>query len=81
MKINSSSNSTSNSITQKVLDWKAMVKASEILTQESILENLKKKILQLVLEYSGAQRGLLVIKRDGEFYIEAERSTNRVEIF
>lgn len=35
MEINKDAKTNSNSITQKILDWKAMVKASEVLSSKA----------------------------------------------
>ncbi|MBO9699319.1 MAG: AAA family ATPase [Sporocytophaga sp.] len=54
-------------------DLKSIMKASTAISGEINLERLLEKMIRIVLENAGAEKGLLVLKNeDEEFYIEAE---------
>jgi PAS domain S-box-containing protein len=54
------------------LDLATMIKVSQVLSGEIVLDSLLRKIMQTVLESTGAERGLLILERDGRYMIEAE---------
>lgn len=54
------------------LDLATMLKVSQVLSGEIMLDSLLRKIMQMVLESSGAERGLLILEHDGSYLIEAE---------
>lgn len=54
-------------------DLKSIMKASTAISGEINLERLLEKMIRIVLENAGAEKGLLVLKNeDEEFYVEAE---------
>jgi hypothetical protein len=54
------------------LDLATALKASEEISYEMVLERLIEKVLYTAAERAGAQRGLLIVPRGDELYIEAE---------
>jgi histidine kinase len=56
------------------LDLLTVMKASTAISGEIVLPKLLKKMMRILLENAGAQRGLLVMERKGELFIEAESS-------
>jgi PAS domain S-box-containing protein len=54
------------------LDLATVLKSSHVISGEIVLSSLLKKIMKIVIEVSGAGRGLLILEKDGEFFIEAE---------
>ncbi|WP_437525033.1 ATP-binding sensor histidine kinase [Sorangium sp. So ce726] len=56
----------------ELLDVLAVVKASQTISGEILFEKLLRTLLEFVLEQGGAQKGCLVLVRDGELTIEAE---------
>lgn len=64
------------------LDRATVFKASQALSSEIVLPELIRKLMTIVLEDAGAERGLLVLIRDGNPTIEAEGATgaSRVEV-
>ncbi|MBZ4418354.1 ATP-binding sensor histidine kinase [Myxococcus sp. RHSTA-1-4] len=54
------------------LDLLSVVKASQTISGELVLDKLVRTLLQVVLEQCGARRGALIIPRDGELTLEAE---------
>ena len=55
-----------------LLDFDTVIKASQMLSSEMNLPLLIGKLLRLVIELAGAQRGLLILLDEGEPRIEAE---------
>ena len=54
------------------LDIETVVKASQALSSEMVLPALIEKLVRIAVEHAGAERGLLILIRDGEPQIEAE---------
>ena len=54
------------------IDMLSVVKASQTLSSEIVLEKLLRTLLEVVLEQGGAQRGCLILSRDSGLFIEAE---------
>ncbi len=61
------------------LDLAMMVRTSEAVTTEIDLDKLIETLMIIALEHAGAERGLLILPRNGELYIEAEASTAGVQ--
>jgi predicted ATPase/signal transduction histidine kinase/tRNA A-37 threonylcarbamoyl transferase component Bud32 len=59
-------------ISSSSLDLESVIKASNILSSEIILEQLLEKMLQIVLENSGATRVVLILKNGDEWFIEGQ---------
>jgi PAS domain S-box-containing protein len=62
------------------LDVESVVKASQALSSEMVLPKLIEKLVRIAVEHAGAERGLLILVRDGETRIEAEATTCRGRI-
>ena len=58
------------------LDLATVLKISQAVSGEIVLERLIDALLRTALEHAGAERGLLVLPRDGGFQIEAEARTS-----
>jgi signal transduction histidine kinase len=65
------SNSTTGSITT-VLDLATVMEASQTISGEIVFSTLLDKLIRIVIENAGAQRGSLLLKKDGQWIIEAE---------
>ena len=62
----------STEIRSQELDLAMVLKASRVISGEILLGFLLEKMMKIVIEVSGAQRGLLILEKNGKFYIEAE---------
>ncbi|MCB0165956.1 MAG: AAA family ATPase [Anaerolineae bacterium] len=62
------------------LDLVTVVKASQAIAGEIELDRLLKKLMRIVIENAGAQRGALLLERDGPWVIEAQGDVDRSEI-
>ena len=60
------------------LDAMTIVKASRAFSSEIVLDRLLRKLIVLMLENAGAERGFLLLESDGALLVEAEgRSENK----
>jgi hypothetical protein len=59
-----------------------VVKASQAVSGEIVLENLTRTLMVIAVEHAGAERGLLVLPRGDQLWVEAEATTglNTVEV-
>jgi len=59
-----------------------VVKASQAVSGEIVLENLIKTLMTIGVEHAGAERGILILPQGDELWVEAEASTGpkRVEV-
>ena len=64
------------------LDAEAVARASQALSSEIVLPKLIERLMQIVLEHAGAERGLLILLRGSEPLIEAQATTGhgRVDV-
>jgi PAS domain S-box-containing protein len=69
--IKTTSETTSNSSVE-TLDLATVMKASQAISGEILLENLIKKLMQIAIENAGAQKGFLILYKEGNLAIEAE---------
>ncbi|MCP4399377.1 MAG: GAF domain-containing protein, partial [bacterium] len=61
------------------LDFATVMKASHAISGEIVLDTLLTKLMTIVIENAGAQRGLLLLPHNGQWRIEAERDMHRQE--
>jgi predicted ATPase/signal transduction histidine kinase/tRNA A-37 threonylcarbamoyl transferase component Bud32 len=64
------------------LDVNSIVKASQTLAEEIVLENLLAKMMKIIVENAGAEKGCLILEKDNNFAIEASgfASKNSFEV-
>ncbi|RCJ30330.1 guanylate cyclase [Nostoc punctiforme NIES-2108] len=62
---------TSNHLLE-TLDLTTVMKASQAISGQLVLENLIGKLMQIAIENAGAQKGLLILEKEGNWVIEAE---------
>lgn len=75
--ISVSSSSDSSSV---MLDLSTVMKASSTISGEMVLDKLLKKLMKIVLENAGAQKGFLILNDDGELKIEAEGNIDQSDV-
>ena len=65
-----------------MVDVATVLKASQAITSELVLQSLIETLLRVAIEHSGAQRALLILLRANELRIEAEAvcAHNKVEV-
>jgi PAS domain S-box-containing protein len=62
------------------LDLATVIKISEAVSGEIVLEKLIDTLMRTAIEHAGAERGLLVLPRGDEYRIEAEATTGRDKV-
>jgi predicted ATPase/signal transduction histidine kinase/DNA-binding NarL/FixJ family response regulator/tRNA A-37 threonylcarbamoyl transferase component Bud32 len=72
--------SSSGSSTHVALDIASLIKASQAISGEIVLENLLARLMTTLLESAGAERGLLLLDKSGEWVIEAVAEQGHVEV-
>ena len=62
-----------------IVDVETVLRASEALAGEIVLEELLKKLMRVVIENAGAERGVLLLDRNGVLSVEAEANSANTE--
>jgi hypothetical protein len=62
------------------LDLATVIKISQAVSGEMVLEKLIDRLMRAAIEHAGAERGLLIIPRGDELQIEAEATTSRQDV-
>jgi len=62
----------SSQTTSKALDVNSILKASQTISGEIIPQKLLEKLVKIMIENAGAQKGLLILNREGNWVVEAE---------
>ena len=62
------------------LDLETVVKASQALTSEIVLDKLLSKLMKIAIENAGAQKGYLLLETDGNWAISASGAVDTDEV-
>ena len=57
-----------------------MIKVSQAVSGELVLEKLIDRLMRAAIEHAGAERGLLIVPRGDELQMEAEATTSREDV-
>ncbi len=68
-------------VSEGSLDLSAVLRASQVLSGEIVLSELLRKLMKLVLEIAGAERGCLILVKEDSLFIEAKASVADVDKF
>lgn len=66
--------------TESELDLMSVVKAGQAISGEIVLATLLRRLLHTVIENAGAQRGVLLLEKDGHLCIEAEGTVDKEDV-
>ena len=66
------STTTTNQVKSEQLDLTSVMKASQVISGEIQIEKLLSRMMQIIIENAGAEKGCLILKSDESFRIEAE---------
>lgn len=58
----------------------SMVKVSETISREILLDKLLESLVKILIENAGAERGVLILQKDDKLFIEAEASFDKNNI-
>ncbi|MDD5168814.1 MAG: AAA family ATPase [Syntrophales bacterium] len=64
---------------EALLDLSSMIKATQAISGEIIMEKLISSLMKVVIENSGAQKGYLILKKEETLIIEAQVATDMEE--
>ncbi|MFY9607735.1 MAG: sigma 54-interacting transcriptional regulator [Blastocatellia bacterium] len=62
------------------LDVATAMKAAQVMAREIDLETLLGRLMSIAIQNAGAERGSLILERDGKAFIEAEGTMDTVEV-
>jgi PAS domain S-box-containing protein len=74
------SSTTSSSEGTHALDFSSVLKATQALSSEIVLDKLLAHLLEIVIENAGAERGWLLQEQTGVWISEAQGSRDKVEV-
>jgi serine phosphatase RsbU (regulator of sigma subunit) len=63
-----------------VLDLSTVMKASQTISGEIVLEKLLQQMMRIVIENAGAEKGFLILEQKGQLMIEAEAGVGQDDI-
>ncbi|MCS6792099.1 MAG: AAA family ATPase [Oscillatoriaceae bacterium SKW80] len=64
----------------KLLDLATIMKASTALSEEIVLDKLLSKLMRVILENAGAQKGCLILEKNGQLFVEASVTSDTEEV-
>ncbi|MEG4802978.1 AAA family ATPase [Microcoleus sp. ARI1-B5] len=76
----STHSSTTSSSHSSLLDLTTVVKASQTLASEIVLDKLLEKLMKMVIENAGAQKGFLLMPEAGKLLIQAAASVESSDV-
>ncbi|MFB2972051.1 AAA family ATPase, partial [Aerosakkonema sp. BLCC-F183] len=63
-----------------LLDLTTVIKASQAISSELVLDRLLEKLMQISIENAGAQKGILILNKEGKLAIAAESYADSKEV-
>jgi predicted ATPase/signal transduction histidine kinase/DNA-binding NarL/FixJ family response regulator len=63
----------------RVLDFVSLMKASQTISGEIVLEKLFPRLMEIIIENAGADHGLILFEEEGTWTVKAERRTQVAE--
>lgn len=70
-------NDTGQPLSNQAFDISSVIHASQAISDEIVLERLIERLMQLTLQNAGAQRAILILRRQQELLLEAEICLNQ----
>ncbi|MEN9565408.1 MAG: hypothetical protein RLZZ69_604, partial [Cyanobacteriota bacterium] len=71
---------TSNTRSGEVLDLATIIKASQAISSEIVLDKLLARLMKILIESAGAQIGCLILETEGQLLIEASGSVDADDV-
>ncbi|PAB58368.1 sensor histidine kinase [Anaeromicrobium sediminis] len=62
------------------IDMNAVIKASQTISTEIELDKLLERLLRIIVENSGAEKGYFIMKSEGKFLIECELNNEHISV-
>jgi predicted ATPase/GAF domain-containing protein len=67
-------------LTAELFDVAAIMKSAQAIAGEIVLEKLLHRWMKIVVKHAGAERGFLLLCRDGKLFIEASMTVNPITV-
>jgi len=67
--------------TEKDLDMAAVMKTTQAISSEIVFEKLLDQLMRIIIENAGAQKGFLILKKEGRLWIEASVAADSDEVY
>ncbi|MBD2004630.1 MULTISPECIES: hybrid sensor histidine kinase/response regulator [Cyanophyceae] len=64
----------------EILDMASVMKASQAISGEIVLDNLLEKLMKILIENAGAETGLLILSKQSQFFIEVAGNKEQVQV-
>ncbi|MBF0102560.1 MAG: response regulator, partial [Desulfobacterales bacterium] len=61
------------------IDLASIIKASQAISSEIVLDQLLEKLMTTMLENAGARKGILILKKDDGLFIETEKTIDQTD--
>ena len=74
------STSTTGQNASLVLDTNSVLKASQTISGEIVPDKLLEKLMRIVIENAGAQKGFMILEREGNWVIEAQGTVDSDDV-
>ncbi|MES0488919.1 MAG: adenylate/guanylate cyclase domain-containing protein [Leptospirales bacterium] len=74
------SSGTSDSTSKSILDIDTVVKSTQAISGEIKLSSLLEKLMEIIIENAGAEKGYFIVHEKQKYLIEAEGSVNSKEV-
>ncbi len=71
---------TNTGMISTTLDLTSVIKASQIISGEIVLETLLQKMMQIILENAGAERGILLLQADNQWLIQGLVTKDDIQV-
>lgn len=71
---------TSQSRTNTSLDLATVMKASQAISSEIVLSNLLNQLMKIAIENAGAEKGILILDKSGNLFIEAQLNIEQNDV-
>ncbi|MBN9378869.1 MAG: hypothetical protein BGO14_03340 [Chlamydiales bacterium 38-26] len=78
--LETSTSASTEKTSSQILDFISIMKASQAIAREIQLQNLIEKMMRIVVENAGAEKGYLILEKQGKYFIEAYADADKVEI-
>jgi predicted ATPase/GAF domain-containing protein/tRNA A-37 threonylcarbamoyl transferase component Bud32 len=64
----------------ETLDLTTVLKATQAISSEIVLENLIEKLIEIAMENAGAQKACLILKHEGDWVLEAQGEVDKERV-
>ena len=79
-RISTSTTTNSEQTASRVLDLNSVLKASQTISSEILLDKLLEKLVKIMIENAGAQIGFLILEKEGQLFIQAQGTVEQDQV-